>query len=65
MKQPSHDRPDPLAVRPDPAKAARACRQLIRANTSPSGDMDKALASALEAFGMTTEFLDTEGGRWQ
>lgn len=65
MKQPPNDLPDPLDLRPDPAKAARACRQLIRANANPSGDMQKALASALAAFGLPGDYLDTEGGRWK
>ena len=61
----SNDRPDPLAVRPDPAKAARACRQFIHVAATGRGDFDKALASALDAFGLPRDYCDTEGGRWR
>lgn len=60
-----NEKPDPLTVRPDPAKAASACRQLIRVATTGQGDFDKAVTSALAAFGLPANYCETEGGRWQ
>lgn len=59
------ERPDPLAIRPDPAKAAKACRQLIRIAATGRGNYDKALASAVAAFGLPPDYCDSEGGRWR
>lgn len=48
---------DPLDVEPDPMKAARACRKLIRAYLRGFAQVDwedvqDALADALDAFGL-------------
>lgn len=64
MPKPVTERADPLAVKPDPNKAAAACRQLIRAQAG-RGSTDKAIASALAAFRLQPDYLDTEGGRWK
>ncbi|WP_108610794.1 hypothetical protein [Aminobacter sp. MSH1] len=58
------EKADPLAIKPDPNKAASACRQLIRAQAG-RGNTEKALNTALAAFGLPDDYLDTEGGRWK
>lgn len=64
MTHPATDKADPLEIKPDPSKAASACRQLIRAQAG-RGRIDRALASALAAFGLPADYLETEGGRWK
>jgi len=70
MHQPITGRRDPLALKPDPEKAATACRRLIRAYLpDPSGvdwsDVQDALDAALAAFQLPEDFVETEGGRFQ
>lgn len=57
-------RRQPLDVRPDPAKAANACRQLILAQLSGQG-IEEATAAALAAYGLPADYIDAEGGVWQ
>lgn len=54
----------PLEIRPDPAKAANACRQLILAQLNGQG-IEAATAAALAAYGLPANFIDAEGGIWQ
>ncbi|MBZ2461372.1 hypothetical protein IPS27_20695 [Xanthomonas perforans] len=66
---PTHGRPDPLALKPDPARAADACRALIRAYVlDPShvdwSDVQVALDRALAAFNLPADYVETEGGRF-
>jgi TRAP-type C4-dicarboxylate transport system substrate-binding protein len=68
--KPTHERRDPLALKPDPAKAAQACRTLIRAyGVDPShvdwSDVQDALQQALDAFRLPETFIETEGGHWR
>ncbi|EJE6497693.1 hypothetical protein LWQ05_004129 [Salmonella enterica] len=70
MHHPTHGRRNPLAVKPDPAHAAEACRILIGAYMEdPShvdwNDVQEALGKALAAFQLPPDFIETEGGRWQ
>lgn len=65
MHHPTHGRRNPLAVKPDPGKAAEACRQLIAANLAEPERYAAALANALAAFQLPADFIETEGGRWQ
>lgn len=55
---------DALDRKPDPTKTAQACRKLIDAYVSDSGDVREALRLALEAFGLPHDYIETEGGRW-
>lgn len=64
------ERRNPLTIKPDPCKAANACRLLIRAYLDgPDGvdwtDVDTALAAALAAFNLPETYVETEGERWQ
>lgn len=59
-----NNRRQPLDLRPDPAKAAHACRQLILAQLSGQG-IEEATAAALAAYGLPANFIDAEGGIWQ
>lgn len=58
-------RRDPLAVKPDPGKAAEACRKLIAAHMAAPECLAEALVSALAAFQLDPGFIESEGGRWQ
>lgn len=57
-------RRNPLAVKPDPGKAAEACRKLINAYIASPECLEEALESALAAFQLDTAFIESEGGRW-
>ena len=57
-------RRDPLEIKPDPADAAEECRALIRAHLDEGGDLQAALRLAVRAFGLPSDFVETEGGRW-
>jgi hypothetical protein len=65
MHHPTHGRRNPFAFKPDPNHAAEACRQLIAAQLADPERIDQALASALAAFQLPADFIETEGGRWQ
>lgn len=56
--------PETLTIKPDPAKAANACRQLILAQLSGQG-IEEATAAALAAYGLPANYIDAEGGPWQ
>ncbi len=58
---------DPLDAAPNPVKAARACRKLIRAYLKDPEyveweDVQEALADALDAFGLDPDYIERE--RW-
>src|SRR3546814_14035166 len=59
------ERRSPLTIKPDPSKAAQACRLLIRAYLDgPDGvewsDVQDALTVALQAFTLPETFVETE-----
>lgn len=61
---------EPLAIKPDPAKAADACRILIRAYLAEPehvdwSDVQDALAKALQAFALPPDYVETAGGRFR
>lgn len=63
------ERHNRLNIKPDPCKAAHACRLLIGAYLEgPDGvdcsDIDVALAAALAAFKLPETFVESEGGKW-
>ena len=70
MKRSPQERADPLALKPDPAMAAEACRSLIRAYLLDAehvdwSDVQDALSQALTAFRLPECYIETEGGRWK
>src|SRR3546814_16962018 len=64
------ERRNPLTIKPDPSKAAQACRLLIRAYFhGPDGDewsdVQDALPVPLRAFHLPETFFETYAGRTQ